>query len=231
MIEAGDWKSVRAFDASDLEQWLEQSVPAQIWFAEQIDLPNSGYETLEQAWRRWVNACEPPLTPEIFAPSITAYLDSFKAWVEKPSDKPFIVAADSRDEALAFLACLFNDEKLSQFKDLAAVFTSPDALKRLIASSVPFIPIVLSEDVERELVGAHRRIHCIVFRPRNAVDKEADIALDLLDYDAFEKALTTMGIEKGEFDRIARESGHSPHNPAPSPLAECGDQDSSMGQR
>ena len=36
---AGDWKAVRAFDASDLEQWLEQSVPAQIWLAEQLALP------------------------------------------------------------------------------------------------------------------------------------------------------------------------------------------------
>jgi len=32
--EASDWKAVTVFDASDLEQWLEQSVPAQIWFAE-----------------------------------------------------------------------------------------------------------------------------------------------------------------------------------------------------
>ena len=23
----GEWKSVRAYDASDLEQWLEQSIP------------------------------------------------------------------------------------------------------------------------------------------------------------------------------------------------------------
>ena len=71
--EASDWKAVRAFDASDLEQWLEQSVPVQIWLAEQLNLPVSGYETLEQAWRRWANASEPHLTPEIFAPSIAAY--------------------------------------------------------------------------------------------------------------------------------------------------------------
>ena len=154
MNEAGDWKAVRVFDASDIEQWLEQSVPAQIWFAEQIDLPNSGYETLEQAWRRWAKASEPHLTPAIFAPSLTAYRDSFKAWVENPSEKPFVVTADSQDEALAFLACLFDDEKLCQFKDLSAVFTSPEALRKLIASSVPFIPIVLSEDAERELVDA-----------------------------------------------------------------------------
>jgi addiction module HigA family antidote len=208
--EAGDWKAVRAFDASDLEQWLEQSVPAQIWLAEQLALPVSGFETLEQAWRRWADASEPHLAPEIFAPSVTSYRGTLKAWFGKPSERPFVVAADSRDEALAFLACLFDDEELRQFKDIAAVFTSPSTLRTLLASSVPFIPIVHSEDVERELSDAHRRLHCIVFRPRNAVDTEADIALDLLGHDAFEKALIAMGVEQGEFDRLARESGRSP---------------------
>ena len=208
--ETGDWKAVRAFDASDLEQWLEQSVPAQIWLAEQLSLPVSGYETLEQAWRRWADASEPHLTSEIFAPSITAYRDTFTAWLDKPSDKPFVVAADSWDEALAFLACLFDDDGLRQFKDLAAVFTSPKTLRTLLASSVPFIPIVHSKDVERELVDAHHRLHCIVFRPRNAVDTKADIALDLLGYEAFEKALKAMGIAKDDIDRLAMESGRSP---------------------
>ena len=208
--EAGDWKAVRVFDASDLEQWLEQSVPAQIWLTEQLSLPVNGYETLEQAWRRWANVSEPHLKPEIFAPSIAAYRGKFKEWLEKPSDRPFVIAADSRDEALAFLACLFDDEELHQFKDLSAVFTSRETLKKLVASSVSFIPIVHSEDAERELVDAHRQLHCIVFRPRNAVDTEPHIALDLLGYDALEKALTAMGIEQGDVDRLARESGHSP---------------------
>ncbi len=208
--EAGDWNAVRVFDASDLEQWLEQSVPAQIWLAEQLALTVSGYETLEQAWHRWANASEPHLTPEIFAPSIAAYRGTFKAWLDKPSDRPFVVAADSPDEALAFLACLFDDEGLRQYKDLAVVFTSPVTLRTLVASSIPFIPIVHSEDAERELSDAHRRLHCIVFRPRNAVDTEADIALDLLGYDAFKKALTAMGVEEGDVDRLAMESGSSP---------------------
>ena len=207
---SGDWRAVRAFDASDLEQWLEQSVPGQVWLAEQLALPNNGYETLERAWHRWAAACEPHLTHEIFAPSIAANRGTFKAWLEKPSERPFVVSADSRDEALAFLACLFDDEELSQFKDLAAVFTSPATLRTLLASFVPFIPIVHSEDAECELVDAHRRLHCIIFRPRNAVDTEADIALDLLDYEAFEKALASMGIDKSEVDRLASESGHSP---------------------
>ena len=208
--ETGDWKEVRAFDASDLEQWLEQAVLAQLWFAEQLNHPTSGYETLERVWHRWASASEPHLTPEIFAPSVAAYRDEFKRWLGKPSKKPFVVAADSRDEALAFLACLFDNEDLRQYKDRAAVFTSPETLKTLVASSVNFIPIVHSHDTERELGDAHRRLHCIVFRTRNAVDTKADIVLDLLGYDAFNKALTAMGLDKDKNGRLARESGRSP---------------------
>ncbi len=137
---AHDWKAVRAFDASDIEQWLEQSVPAQIWFAEQIALPISGYEALDQAWYRWADASEPPLTPEIFVPSIAAYSNCFKEWLDKPNKRPFVVAADSQGEALAFLACLFDDPEFRLFKDLAAVFTDPVTLRTLVASSVAFIP-------------------------------------------------------------------------------------------
>ena len=208
--KTGDWKAVRAYDASDLEQWLEQSIPAQIWVTEQLILPNSDYETLEQAWHRWADVSEPHLTPEIFTPSITAYRRIFKEWLEKPSDRPFVVSADSREEALAFIACLFDDAELRQYKDLSAVFTSPEILRKLIVSSVPFIPIVYSEVTERELIDVHHRLHCIVFHPRNAVDTKAHIALDLLGYDAFKNALTAMGFEQSDVDRLVRESGCSP---------------------
>ena len=105
---AGDWKAVRAFDASDLEQWLEESIPAQMWLAEQLALPVSGFETLDECWRRWEEGSDPMMTAALFEPSIFAYRDTFKKWLEKPSEKPFVVAADSRDEAVAFLSCLFQ---------------------------------------------------------------------------------------------------------------------------
>ena len=208
--ETGDWKAVRVFDSSDLEQWLETSVPAQMWLAEQLGMSISGFETLEQSWRRWANASEPHLTPNIFAPSIATYRGVVKAWINQQSDRPFVIAADSRGEALAFLYCVFDDKEFRQFKDRAAVFTSPETLRNLLTSSVPFIPIVLSEDVERELAGAYQQYHCIVFRHRNAVDTQADITLDLLGYEDFNKVLTSMGFEKDEVDRLALESGRSP---------------------
>ena len=208
---AGDWKAVRAFDASDLEQWLEESIPAQMWLAEQLAIPVNGLETLDRCWQRWEEASEPKMRSSIFEPSLIAYRDTLKKWLESPSERPFIVAADSKDEALAFLACLFqNDPIESKWGDLAAVFKSAETLQTLAASSSPFIPIVYTDEAERELVTAYRRLHCIIVRPRNAIDSKPDIALDLLNYDAFEKALAEMGIKGDNTKRLARESGCSP---------------------
>ena len=43
----GDWKAVRAYDASDLEHWLEASIPGQVWLAKELGMPTSGVETLD----------------------------------------------------------------------------------------------------------------------------------------------------------------------------------------
>ncbi|WP_342561118.1 hypothetical protein NST84_15675 [Paenibacillus sp. FSL R7-0345] len=207
---AGEWKHVRVFDANDLEQWLEHSVLAQIWLAEQLNLMTSGYETLNQAWSRWANASDPHLTPALFAPSIALHRDAFKNWLEKPSNNPFVITADSHIEALAFLACLFDDKELSTYKDLSAVFTSPDALKALVSSALTFIPIVYSDAAESELIDTYRRLHCILYRPRNVVDINPDVKLDLLSHKTFKEALTSMGITDSDIDRLGRESGRSP---------------------
>lgn len=207
---SGDWKAVRALDASDLEQWLEQSIPAQVWFAEQMLLNADGCETLDGAWHKWSSASEPALLPQIFAPAVATYRDQLRMWLDKPSERPFIVAADSAGEALAFLACVFDDEALRKYSDRAAIFTAPETLRKLMASSVPFVPIVQSPQAERELLDAHRRIHCIVVHSRNAVDAEPDIALSQLSSSAFHAALSSMGLDADKIDRLAIESGRSP---------------------
>lgn len=209
--KTGDWKAVRAFDASDLEQWLEESIHAQMWLAEHLAIPVSGFETLDRCWQRWTDASEPKMGHKIFEPSISTFRETFKEWLEKPREKPLVIAADSKDEALAFLSCLFRHEDITPGRgDLAVVFNSAETLRTLADSSAPFIPIVHAEEVERELAGVYRRLHCIVVRPRNAVDSKPDIALELLSHETFKNALAAMGINGDRVERLARESGRSP---------------------
>ena len=209
---AGDWKAVRALDASDLEQWLETTIAPRIWLAEELEIPTEGFETLGHSWRLWAEASNPPLTPAIFGPSVAAHVKDFKKWLDTARpDRPFTVAADSRDEAVAFVACLLRHEEVpDRDYDRAVVFKTASALRTLAQSSSPFMPIVDSEETERELVTLYRQRHCIVVRPRNAVDREPDVAVEMLGHAAFEEALADMAIERDRFDRLASESGRSP---------------------
>lgn len=205
------WKGVRALDASDLEQWLEQSIPGQIWLAEKLGLPVEGVETLEQFWQRWAAASDPPMPPQIFEPAVAAYGTEFKRWLDGPGERPFVVSADSKDEAMAFLACLLGHREIAgAFKDRAAIFRSAKPLKALASSPTTFMPVVCADEAERELATMYRQLHCIVVRPRNAVGSEPDIVVDSPNHAAFEAALATIGIGSDESERLARESGGSP---------------------
>lgn len=207
----GEWGQVRAFDATDLEQWLEVSIAGQLWLGSRLSKPSRGIQTLDQCWREWAHATEPMMTSDIFRLSISAHRAKFKDWLERPCERPFVVSADSSLEALAFLSCLFQDKAIpARASDIAAVITSPERVRELAEFSVSMIPIINSEEAERQLAGIDRRLHCVIVRPRNAVDSEPDIALDLLAPDTFAKALAAMGISRNRIELLANESGRSP---------------------
>ena len=205
------WREVRAYDASDLEQWMEESVTAPIWLAEQLPMPVPGVRTLDRCWQEWAQPTVPPMTEHIFKPSVDACVDLFKAWLGKAPEQPFVVAADSKDEALAFLHCLFHHEAIAnEHYDRAAVFASADTLATLAASSAPFIPIAEGPEAERGVAALRQRMHGIAMCPRNAVHMKPDFALTLLGATAFHEGLAGMGFDRHEFDRLTRASGRSP---------------------
>jgi addiction module HigA family antidote len=209
----GDWKSVRAYDASDLEQWLEQSLQAQGWLSEKMGSPSEGVHSLDEEWHAWASVTDPELSKELFTPSVDHFKTIVKNWIENPSGSPLIICGDSKLEALAFLYCMFEDEEpaFKSLKDRFLVFSSAKALRRLTTISPAFLPIVFTDEAERELGGVYKNRHTIIVRPRNTVEPEPTIVLDLLRYEPFQKALKAMGIDDHlKVDDLARESGYSP---------------------
>ena len=210
----GHWKDVSAYDASDLEQWVEQSAPVQIWFAERLDdLPTQDYRLLEQCWSRWASASEPKLPQALFDAAVRESKKKFEDWLQGKPDRPFVIAADSKDEALAFLASLAKSEqpKTYALEQRTIVCDTPEALRRLdTAPPASLVIAVHGRDVERELSGFYRRFHCIVVRPSNDVDSQPDITLNLLSHEDFKEALGAMGIAGDEVEKLARKSARSP---------------------
>ena len=209
----GDWRGVRAYDASDLEQWTEQSAPAQVWLAEQVGNPVTGYRSLEECWRQWSEVTEPTLSRSVFDPAMRAHAEKIGQWLGSQAPDPIVIAADSYDEVLAFLSCLVEDDrsKNESWGSRTVVFDTQESLKKLARSLPSSIVCVSSDmDVERELATLCRGSHCIFVRPRGLLDSEPDITLDRLSREDFRTALTEMNVSCDETDRLDRESGRSP---------------------
>jgi hypothetical protein len=206
------WKDVRAYDASDLEQWLEQSLPAQAWFANERHIPAQHVRSLDKCWTDWANVSTPPLTGALFNSAIEATKRTMLSRLSKPSGGPILIAADSTEEALAFLAQLLGErggEELASYRDRVLVFDKPGVLPRLAAGAQTFIPVVFTREVEWELAPFAKSIHSIVVYPRNATTTERDIVLEPANYETFDKALTEMGKGRDETVRLANASGRS----------------------
>jgi addiction module HigA family antidote len=203
-----EWKDVRVYDAIDLEQWLEQSIPGQAWFARERCVPSEGLLSLDACWERWQADCVPPLSEALFTEVIAHKKEGLKAKLSNPASEPITIVADSRDEALAFLHCLFSDD-LAAMRDKVVVFTEPGALTKLASRSANFIPIITTRAVEQEFAPHKAHMRGIIVYPRNTANVNADITLEPLSYAAFEKALQQMGSSRDDVQRLSRESGRS----------------------
>ena len=209
----GLWKDVRAYDANDLEQWIEQSVPTQVWLAEEIGLPVTGYRSLDECWQSWSVVTDPELSPVLFDEAINDYGSAFAEWLGNTTHEPLVIAADSTGEALAFLYCLseYSDRSGGPWGSRAIVIDSPEALRRIDAAPADSIVAVsTSIEVERVLAPMFRNVRCIFLRPRNLVDSTPGISLNPLSREAFAVALADMGINEDSADGLGRESARSP---------------------
>jgi addiction module HigA family antidote len=208
----GAWKNVRAYDSSDLEQWLEQSLPAQTWFANETKAPSHEVRSLDKCWADWANVAKPPLPGSLFSSAIEEAKRKLGSRLTKPSVGPIVIAADSTDEALAFVAqCLGPDggEELASFRYRVLVFDKVGILPRLAEGAKSFIPVIHSRDVEVEFAPYADEMHAIVVYPRNSINAEPDIVLEPVSFETFDSALKGVGKNRDEIKNLANESGRS----------------------
>lgn len=207
-----EWRDVRAYDSSDLEQWIEQSIAAQVWFAHEEGLHTQGVRTLSQCWADWANVTEPPLPGSLFAHAIEGAKKTLLARLAQVSSGPVVVMADSTDEALAFVAKFFetvDDPEVVELRDRVLVFDEPGTAKKLAQGTSHFVAVVHSRAVERDLASLSQTVRCIVVHPRNAANIEPHVVLEPLGYEHFKAPLEAVGYTRDEVTRLDNESGRS----------------------
>jgi addiction module HigA family antidote len=207
-----EWRDVRAYDSSDLEQWIEQSIAAQVWLANEIGRSTQGVRTLAQCWCDWSNVVHPPLPGSLFTRAIEGAKKNLLARLAHISESPAVVMADSTDEALAFVAQFFatvDDPIVTAMRDRVLVFDEPGVAKNLAQGTSKFIAVVHSRTVERDLATLTKTVGYIAVYPRNAANIEPNVVLEPLSYEHFKAPLEEIGYSRDEVARLDNESGRS----------------------
>lgn len=207
----GRWQSVYVIDSSDLEQWMEQSIPAQAWFGGRRALDLRGVKSLDQCWTEWCADCQPQFKKRIFAEPISAFGEKVHGHLRDESKSTLRIVATSRQEGLAFLVALFSqpDEQFHNLRDRMVVFTQPGPLSELAVGSPGFFPVIADQRVEKELAESGCKLTAVVVEHRTAIQEESGITLNPLRQSEFREALEAMGLNGDEIERLDGESGRT----------------------
>ena len=206
----GKWQGVLAWDSSDIEQWLEQSISAQAWFGDLRGFDMGGVKSLDKCWVEWCADCEPTFTAHIFDEAMASFGSKVRSHLHKADDGLLRIVADSREEGLAFLyTVLSRHDDLRGFLDRMVVFTKRERLPKLAVGSPGFIPVITDVEIEKELAQSGCKLKGFVIEWRTAVQRKAAVTLEPLSHEAFRKSLESMGLDRDEIERRDRESGRS----------------------
>jgi len=195
----GVWLDVRAYDAFDLEEWLELAPAVHIWFSvlagkrpeEAIDLGN--------CWEDWSSATRPPMSPGVVLAGRDGVVETVHQWLSTSSLEPLMLRAETRDEAIAVLAATVQQlpaEERATCLSRTVVALSLLAWQGLAASTEPLILIAAFDNrttVTRAIAARHQ-----VVIPLDRSDGVYSGALHIppVSRDAAARALVALGLDR-----------------------------------
>lgn len=103
------WAGVRAYDADDLEQWLETCPAVAAWACRLIRTLPEGLCDIREMWEQWQSRTNPELSPQLLLAGRAAAVDRVRLWLAN-APSCLRVRADSTDEVLGFLAAVIENE-------------------------------------------------------------------------------------------------------------------------
>lgn len=213
-IQSEGWKSVRIYDSSDLEQWLEQSIPAQIWLAEKLHRDTQGFKSLDKYWSKWIGVTNSVIDSkinnllfhELFSQNRKIWREKVIEFFQHERKQPLIIKSDSYGEGVAFLYSLLNNEGLHKYKDKILYVDKEGVIQHLANGKIDFIPIVNSRNLFEEC--AESNITYVAIYPKNFVIN-SDIELNQLGRESFSRSLELIGKKYGEIKKLEIETGRS----------------------
>lgn len=207
------WRDVRALDAEDLEQWIEQCPSVELWLGSHLRLPGADHQALEQFWDEWSSASDPALPAAL----VTAGRDEARAtllsWLDTESGV-LTVAGDTEEESAAFVyAALAEapDGAGQRHLDRAIMLTPGGDVARLVEVKTPMLLVAVDLELLKKHAGraAARGHHVIVATARRVGMQSEVLDLPRVPRTVFREVLQSAGLGEEETEALAWATGRS----------------------
>jgi len=206
------WKDVKAYDARDLEEWLEQTPAVGAWLARHIGKYPENVKALDDWWQEWSTITNPNLTSKLVLSGRESQAELIRNWLNS-SPSSTVIQAATTDEAIAFLAAVINtlseSEQEFYLSRSLIVENKKDFDRITVTSRNNLLLIPQFDDIEKTPLAVQKGHHVYVpLAPDNTITTEK-IVLHRLDRDAFVSAVIEMGISDEDAQKYSKDTGRS----------------------
>jgi len=208
----GEWREVRAYDAHDLEQWLEIASPAvNAWLSELMGKPVGDLRSVRDWWSGFCTSTDPSLTPSLVLAGRETARQKLSDWLDG-STHLLEVRGDSPVEVLAFIAAVLTtlpEPQRSSRQAQTLVVDSARASQSLLTVRDPLLLIMNSADLTAvgQLDQAGHRI--VLPLGRNMGESDEALVLPRQPSREMAQALVSMGFSESKAEAGVRASGRS----------------------
>ena len=196
---------LRAYDADDLDTWLEQEPAVDIWFSTLIGKQPAGVKDVDRFWEVWSGATDPQLSLDLLIAGREEKVSEIHQWLRS---EPSIIGlrADTRDEAVAyFIASLSRMPDDEREGALSRAIVVEDAaawdLLALCDSSLILIPTFPDRRMVAQAVRKGHHILIPLDRSESEIGKP--LSTPSLTPGRSRKGLDSNGITRGSCQRLS----------------------------
>ncbi len=199
------WKDVRAYDADDLESWLEAAPAVHIWLSILLGKQPEGAEDLDTFWTYWSGFTHPNTSIPLILSGRSEVADKITAWL-RDSFFTLVLRGESKDESLGVFAAAvqnLSSEERDIYLSRAVIVRSLSAWQLLAGSATPLIMVALFE-VGAAIAMAKQKGHRVVI-PLGSADNETPntIPIPRLSREEARKALEESGAPERDSRELA----------------------------
>ncbi|HZC18761.1 MAG TPA: hypothetical protein VE225_03550, partial [Rubrobacteraceae bacterium] len=203
---------MRAYDADDLEEWLELAPVVHIWLSSRLGKRPEGVRDLAEFWANWSGVTNPPMSPDLVVAGREKESGQLLQWLgEEPS--ALTLRAESREEALAFFAATLHrmpSEERTPYLSRWVVAEDVQAWRQLTRAENQLLLIPMFE-TRNDVAGTTKNGHHVLVPLGKAEGRSsATVEIPRPRRQHARDALLNMGIAEARVERLAGLARRSP---------------------